>query len=59
MLDQIGERAHIVTQSTSLIALETDRQRADLERYSEQEDKYDTKYENFTGNPSTPMPTFR
>lgn len=53
--EDIGQTAHIVNQSVSLIALETDRQKADLERYSEQEDKYDTKYENFIGESPAPM----
>ena len=51
----IAMQTHIVTQATSLIALETDSQRADLERYSEQEDKYDTKYENFASESPAPM----
>ena len=53
--EEIARTAHIVSQSVSLIALETDRQKADLERYSEQEDKYDTKYENFASESPAPM----
>ena len=51
--EEIATATHIVTQSTSLIALETDSQRADLKRYSQQDDKYDTQYENFA---NTNMP---
>lgn len=51
----ISQTAHIVNQSMSLIALETEEQRRDLERYSEQEDKYDTKYENFTSESPSPI----
>ena len=53
LIEKIATTTHIVTQSTSLIALETDSQRADLERYSQQDDKYDTQYENFA---NTNMP---
>lgn len=46
--EEIAKTSHIINQSVSLIALENDRQRADLERYSEGSDKYDTNYENFS-----------
>ncbi len=46
--EEIAKTAHIINQSVSLIALENDRQRADLERYSMGSDKYDTTYENFS-----------
>ncbi len=52
LLETIAKTTHIVTQATSLIALESDNQRADLERYSQQEDKYDTTYQNFTNESS-------
>ena len=45
--EKIGKTAHIVNQSMSLIALETAQQMRDLERYSNQNDKYDTTYQNF------------
>ncbi len=38
----------------SLIALENDQQRRDLERYSNQEDKYDTSYQNFDNTSNSP-----
>jgi hypothetical protein len=53
ILETIAKTTHIVTQATSLIALENDNQRADLERYSQQEDKYDTTYQNFTNESSS------
>jgi len=52
ILEKIATENHIINQSVSLIALENDTQRADLERYSGQEDKYDTTYQNFTNDPS-------
>ncbi len=45
--EEIAQTSHIVNQSVSLIALETERQKQDLERYSGNSDKYDTNYENF------------
>ena len=38
----------------SLIALENDRQRQDLERYSNQDGKYDTTYQNFDNTQTSP-----
>jgi hypothetical protein len=38
----------------SLIALENDQQRRDLERYSNEDDKYDTDYQNFNNTASPP-----
>lgn len=53
--EEIAKTAHIINQSVSLIALENDRQRADLERYSQGSDKYDTNYENFSNESDTPQ----
>ena len=55
--EYISKTTQGVNQSTSLIALENDRQKADLERYSAQSGKYDTTYENFD-NTSSPDRTF-
>ena len=54
LLEKIGKKANIVNQSMSLIALENDQQRRDLERYSNQEDKYDTSYQNFDNTSNSP-----
>jgi hypothetical protein len=43
--NQIAEKYHIVNQFNSLIALETQRQQNDLNRYSEQSDKFDVEYD--------------
>jgi hypothetical protein len=56
LLEKIGKKAHIVNQSMSLIALENDQQRRDLERYSNQEDKYDTNYQNFDNTSTNNAP---
>ncbi len=40
----------------SLIALENDQQRRDLERYSNQGDKYDTDYQNFDNTSTNNAP---
>jgi len=53
--EEIAKTAHIINQSVSLIALESDKQRNDLERYSEGSDKYDTNYENFSNESNTPQ----
>ena len=57
--EEIAKTAHIINQSVSLIALESDRQRADLERYSEYSDKYDTNYENFSNETAMPQSVSR
>lgn len=54
LLEKIGQTAHIINQSMSLIALENDRQRQDLEQYSNQSNKYDTTYQNFDNTQSSP-----
>ncbi len=43
----IASRYSIVNQFNSFIALETERQKRDLERYKRRGDKYDVKYNNF------------
>ena len=43
--NQIAEKYHIVNQFNSLIALETQRQQNDLNKYSEQSDKFDVEYD--------------
>ena len=53
--EEIAKTAHIINQSVSLIALESDKQRNDLERYSQGSDKYDTNYENFSNENNTPQ----
>ncbi|PID83972.1 hypothetical protein CSB09_03590 [Candidatus Gracilibacteria bacterium] len=40
----LAERYHIVNQFNSIIALETDRQQRDLDRYSQSNQAYDIKY---------------
>lgn len=55
LLERIGNVAHVINQSMSLIALENDRQRSDLERYSNQDNKYDTTYQNFDSTQSSPV----
>ncbi len=52
MQEEIAQATHIVSQATSLIALVNDQQRADLEQYSQHEDKYDTDYENLSPDTS-------
>lgn len=53
--EEIAKTAHIINQSVSLIALESDKQRNDLERYSQGSDKYDTNYENFSNENNAPQ----
>jgi Vault protein inter-alpha-trypsin domain len=50
--EEIAKTAHIINQSVSLIALENDSQRADLEKYSQGSDKYDTTYVTFSNENS-------
>ena len=52
ILEKIATSAHIVNQAVSMIALVTDRQREDLDRYSQQADKYDSRYTNLTNKTS-------
>ena len=48
----LAEKYWIVNQFNSYIALETERQQRDLDRYSEEYDKYDTKYKNYWNSES-------
>jgi hypothetical protein len=50
ILERIAIETHIVTQATSLIALETEWQKQNLDIYSQQSDRYETKYENFSND---------
>lgn len=44
--ESIAKTAHIINQHTSLIALEAEWQKDRLEQYSQEDDRYDTSYDN-------------
>jgi hypothetical protein len=44
----IAKKYHIVNEYNSIIALETKQQQRDLDRFSQQNNKYETQYNNFS-----------